>query len=139
MYISYLSSNIILSILSIESMQISTHYILALITSHVFHYSDIYSQVSFISNRASRVFQVSRSPPRPTISLSRDALWSTRKKCEERGVGGGAFSRYGNRGSGGDPSWLEINRTLSFQDTWNRRDLTVYPSIFYFAIFDGYF
>ena len=53
-----------------------------------------YSQVSFISSRASRVFQVSRSPSRPTISLSHEALWSARKKCEERW--GGAFSRYGN-------------------------------------------
>ena len=47
-------------------------------------------QVSFISSRASRLFQVSRSPPRPTISLSRDALRSARKKWEEWGRG--AFS-----------------------------------------------
>ena len=31
-----------------------------------------YSQVSFISSRASRVFQVSRSAPRPTILLTRE-------------------------------------------------------------------
>ena len=37
-------------------------------------------QVSLISSRAFRVFQVSRSPPRPTISLSRDVLRSARKK-----------------------------------------------------------
>ena len=80
-----------------------------------------YSQVSFISSRASRLFQVSRSPPRPTISLSRDTLRSTRKKCEDRGRG--AFSWYVNWGSGGSLSRLEINKTLSFLDTWNKRDL----------------
>ena len=37
-------------------------------------------QVSFISSGASRVFQVLRSPPRSTISLSRDALEKARKK-----------------------------------------------------------
>ena len=82
-----------------------------------------YNQVSFISSWASRVFQVSRSPSRPTISLSREVLRSTRKKCEERW--GGAFSRYGNWGSGGNPSRLEINKTLSFRDTSNKRDLIV--------------
>ena len=82
----------------------------------------IYSQVSFILSLVyfkSRIFQVSR----PTISLSRDALRSARKKWEEWGRG--AFSHYGNWGSGGDPSRLKINKTLSFRDTWNKRDLTV--------------
>ena len=52
----------------------------------------VYIQVSFISSRASRVFQVSRSPPRPTISLSREALRSARNKLEERSGGGGLHS-----------------------------------------------
>ena len=86
-----------------------------------------YSQISFIqgliylTSRASPVFQVSRSSPRPTISLSRDALRSVRKKWEEWGRG--AFSWYGYWGRGGDPSRLKINTTLSFRDTWNKRDL----------------
>ena len=94
------------------------------VQSSLVYFKSLLFQVSFISIRASRVFQVSRSPSLPTISLSREALWSARKKCEERW--GGAFSRYGNWGSGGNPSWFEINKTLAFRDTWNKRDLTVY-------------
>ena len=71
-------------------------------------------------------------PPRPTISLSRDVLRSARKKWQEWGRG--AFSWYDNWGSGGDPSQLEINKTLSFQDTWNKRDLTVIPELVYHVL-----
>ena len=85
--------------------------------SSLVYFKSCLFRVSFISSRASPVFQVLRSPPSPTISLSRDALRSARKKSEEWRRG--AFSRYGNWGSGGDPSRLEINKTLSFRDTWN--------------------
>ena len=82
--------------------------------------SKIWKKVTTVE---SRLFQVSRSPPRPTISLSRDALRSVWRKWEEWGRG--AFSWYGNWGSGGKLSRLEINKTLSFRDTWNNRDLNV--------------